>query len=342
MIKVITIFLIIAQPFLLINIRSLDFKGFIYKLDKIKELNHIFKSVTEKTKYKFSINSQRNKTSQSKDNKQFHRILKQPNTYLSSILNPYYPIRNWTVKEPEITAVSAFISDTFGDKTLYKKNPNEVLPIASLTKLMTAVIVMENMNLNDIITISPELVNSYIDNNEFRLGEKISVGNLLYIMLIKSSNDAAITLAHSKNLPYQEFINLMNEKAKKLKMKNTYFTDPSGYDKNNISTVSDLYKLAKYILRKHPLIFKITSIKETLAYSEDKKISHYLNNTNKLLGKIPNILGGKTGYTDNARECMLLVIKKYDSELIFIILKSEDRLKEMKKLIDWINAAYKF
>jgi len=332
MIKIITIFLIIAQPFLLINTRLLDFKGFVYTLDDF---------LLQKWHKNLWMNK-KNKVNQSKSFKKLHRTFDQPHTYLSSILSPYYPFRDWTIKEPEITAESALISDTFADKVLYQKNPHKILPIASLTKLMTAVIVMENMNLNDTITISPELLNSYIDHNEFELGEKISVKNLLYIMLIKSSNDAAITLANSKNLPYQEFINLMNEKAKKLKMKNTHFTDPSGYDKNNISTTSDLYKLAKYILKNHPLIFEITKIKEISVYSQDKKISHYLNNTNKLLGKIPNILGGKTGYTDKAKECMLLIVKKYNSDLIFIILKSENRFREMKKLIDWINAAYKF
>lgn len=248
-------------------------------------------------------------------------------------LNPnFIPIRNWSIKDPDIEARAAAVFDLNGNKFLYSKNIKEKLPIASLTKILTAIVVLENLSLDDVVTISKKAVMTEGENGRLVIGEKLTVRDLLYIMLIESSNDSAVALAGVIDKP----IDLMNQKAKELGLKDTYFVDPTGISKWNHSTAFDLAHLIKYSFSK-PLIWQILGIEEI------EISNHYLVNTNKLLGEIPEIIGGKTGYTEEAGGCMLTMIKVSDKPgeyLITIILGSNNRELETTKLVNWINKAY--
>jgi len=228
-----------------------------------------------------------------------------------------------------------------GEKVIFKKNSNERLPIASLTKLMTANIVLENYDLSREIKISEEAVLQEGEAGKLMAGKIFSVEYLLYPLLMESSNDAAFALANDYNgMTEEKFVELMNLKAGDLGLENTYFVNSTGLDPKqpghliNYSTAEDLVKFTKYLLKKS-LIWEILATPKFSLYGPE------LINTNGLLGKIPNIVGGKTGFTDQAGGCMLLVSKnKKGNFLINVILgalSSSARIEEMEKLINWLT-----
>lgn len=226
------------------------------------------------------------------------------------------PIRNKEAENLKITAkagISVFVNKNGEEKILFEKNAEIPLALASLTKLMTANVALEYYNMKE-----------------------WEIKKFLYPLLIESNNNSAIELANI--IGNEAFVELMNWEAKKLGMENTYFANPNGLDPEspkqglNYSTAKDLVKLAKYITFEKPLIWEISTIKE------DKNIQ----NTNKLLGEIENIIGGKTGETELAGQCLLLVLKapKDKGFIVNIILNSENRFEEMQKLIEWTKEAY--
>lgn len=163
-------------------------------------------------------------------------------------------------------------------------------------------------------------------------------------MLIESSNDAAECLASKLNR--ENFIILMNEKAKELKMKKTSFVNPSGLDEDNgtynISTAKDLTILASEIIKNYPLIPEILSHKEYTVISEEGT-SHRITTTNSLLQEMPTGTWGKTGYTEIANGCLILMTKNDLNDIIInIIINSNDRFGEMKNLTTWINNSFSF
>lgn len=248
------------------------------------------------------------------------------------------PDRNWDVKEVELGAKSSLCVE--GDKVLFNENENQRLAIASLTKLMSATIVLENYDLNMVNIVSRQ---AYIQSGEQGLlveGEMLSLNNLLYIMLIESSNDAAYSLAEVMGV--DKFVEQMNAKARIIGLSNTNFVDPSGLGADNYSTADDLVKLTKYLLDNHPIIFGILSNSSYNLYLPSGKLHHVLQNTNELLGKVPGLVAGKTGNTTEAKGCLLLIVKNEYTEdnLIYIILGSDDRFGEMQRLINWVNQAY--
>jgi D-alanyl-D-alanine carboxypeptidase len=235
------------------------------------------------------------------------------------------------------SAISVWLTPDGKEKILFEKESGKILPIASLTKLMTSYIVLEYYpDLSQVVEISKEAVFQQEDFGNLKVGERLSLENLLYIMLMESSNDAAFAL--SEVIGKESFVNLMNWEAENLGMKNTHFVDSMGISPKNVSSPKDLVKFAKKLLEK-PLIWEILQKKEFELYGPDGVFHHKLLNTNQLLGKMENILGGKTGYTLEAKGCFLLVLKAPDEKgfLINVILGSENRFTEMEKLINAIT-----
>jgi D-alanyl-D-alanine carboxypeptidase len=260
--------------------------------------------------------------------------------------NPnFLPIRDWGISEPAIEAKAALVFELDKDKILYQKNIDQVLPIASLTKLMTALIVLENMNLEEVVTISKQAIAAYGDQGDLVIGEEISIKNLLYALLVESSNDAAVALAEhydSVRLNQLSFVDLMNEKAKALGLKNTHFVDPSGYEPANVSTVKEIVHLVEYSLNQ-PLLWQILKTPVIDLSSVDGRIHHHWINTDELLNRLPNIIGGKTGYTEEAQGCLVLVVEPFPSgRLITVVLGAEERFLETERLIEWVERAYKW
>jgi len=247
------------------------------------------------------------------------------------------------------SAISLWVDDNFLHKRiLFGKNISEQLPIASLTKLMTAFVVIENYNLDQTVSISKEAVAQSEYAGNFKAGENFSVRNLLYSVLMESSNDAAYALAEV--ISPSAFVDLMNLEKKNIlgqNNKNTFFVNPTGLDSENnetigYSTAEDLAELASYFLKKTRLIFEISSLPSLDLYSSNGVFHHKILNTDELLGELPDVVGGKTGNTEKAGGCLILIQKSPNKEgyLVNIILGSEDRFGEMEKLSKWISSAY--
>lgn len=226
----------------------------------------------------------------------------------------------------------------------FEKNINEKRSIASITKLMTAIIVLENYDLEDKIIISQKAVNTFGSAGSLKVGEVFSVKDLLKMTLIESSNDAAEALA--EKMGRSKFVSLMNKKALEINMNNTVFVNPTGLDFNesNNSTISDLKNLVVYIIKEYPLIGDILSIRETDVYHQGL-FHHKIETTNYLLKEDNTYVWGKTGYTVGAGECIVLVMKKpfsndKNSYIINIIINSEDRFRDARIMEQWIKESF--
>ena len=273
-------------------------------------------------------------------------------TNLGEKLNKLKPIRHRNVEDLEIRAtsvISVFLDNKGKEKILFEKESGKILPIASLTKLMTALVVLENYDFSKEIKISEKAVEQPEDLGKLVAERIFPVKYLLYPLLMESSNDAAFSLANDYDgMTGEKFVTLMNSAAQKLNLNDTFFVNPSGLDpetktpetKINYSTASDLAKLTEELLKK-PLIWEILSTPRYNLYGPE------LLNTNELLGEIPEIVGGKTGYTYTAGGCMVLVtIAPKDAGFLVNVILGTDghngRFGEMKKLANWLNTAYKW
>ena len=246
-------------------------------------------------------------------------------------------------------ALSVLVDLEGRERFFFKRQENEKFPIASLTKLMTALIVLDNYKLSDKIKITEAVVKQEGEAGQLKPDEILSVKDLLYITLIESSNDAAYALT----LPMGEekFVDLMNLKAQNLGLNNTYFTNSTGLDSSdslgpsNYSTAKELVKLTKYLIFNKPEMFEILSKKEYNLYLENNVFHHRLVNTNKLLeesappvgGWQTKIMGGKTGYTEKAEDCLVLVLKCKDNYLVNVILGAQNKFEEMKKILNYVE-----
>jgi D-alanyl-D-alanine carboxypeptidase len=256
----------------------------------------------------------------------------------------YLPIRDFNVPEPVLGAKAAALFDVRSGRFLYSKNMNQRLPIASIAKLMSAVVILENLDLNDVFTVPIENINVDGRGADFYKDEQLRGTDLFKIMLIKSSNDAALTFATAAQKKGIDFVAKMNEKAQAIGMFNTEFADPAGLnDQDTFSTASDLVKLVN-CAGEYGLISQILRTESATVTSADGRTVHHLVNTNRLLGRIPNIIIGKTGYTDSALETMVLEVNINDGRdtIISVILGAEDRFAETEKLIRWVKTAYRW
>lgn len=258
----------------------------------------------------------------------------------------YFPIRDWGIPDPEISARSAMLYDLSSEKILFGINFDLKLPIASVTKLMTAVAVFENIDLDDVVEIKKSSIEKSISEgggNDLYEGEKIKASDLLKIMLIESSNVAAYAFAEHLEEKYAiNLVEKMNEKAKILGMNDTFFTEAAGLDdKKSFSTGQDLIKLVKYSF-KYGSLYDILKTQKTEVASIDGRLRHQILNTNQLLGRLFNIIGGKTGFTELAGGSIVLVTKApiNSSRLITVVLGSNDRFGDADKLVEWAAKAY--
>ena len=260
-----------------------------------------------------------------------------------NILQPL-PSRIKGVADFKIEAKAALILDVGTDAVLYSKNSDQKMPIASLTKIMTALVVLENVDLNSVVTISKNAFDTDGRKDNLVVNEKIKAENLLKIMLIRSNNTAAVSLAEHSSGSVEEFVKLMNQKAELLGLKNTKFSNPTGFDaEGNYSTAYDVAQLFDYV-SDELLIWEILRTQKLSIDSLDGKIKHNLKNTNLLLGRLENITGGKTGLTDEAGQCLVLIIGDPidNHQIVSIVLNAEDRFLETEKLGRWVFGSYRW
>ncbi len=247
-----------------------------------------------------------------------------------------------TTAYPVFSGQAVLALDLDSGVTLYEKNADAAVAPASTTKIITALVAMDYYDLNQEITIS----GISVEGQKMGLleGEKISVSDLLYGLLVYSANDAAEALAKSYcsdvNCGREFFISAMNKKAYQLGLRNTNFANPSGLDdSSHYATAGDLVK-ASVEAMKNPLFAQIVATKQTTVYSQDKKVVHKLANINELLGTVDGVMGIKTGWTENARENLVTYVERNNHRIVIALLGSQDRFGETKELIDWIFDNY--
>lgn len=222
------------------------------------------------------------------------------------------PHRKKGQPEPEFTArsvISVLIYEDGREKILFEKNIDQALPIASVSKIMTAYVSLDSYDSSD------------------------RVNDFLHSILIASNNWTAQELAQM--MGQEEFVVLMNLKAQELGLNNTHFINPTGLDSKegfNYSTARDLVDFAVHIFEKKPVIWRISILQD------------YRNtiNTNRLLGQVPGIIGGKTGVTLKAGECFLLLVESPDGKgyIVNVILGSANRFSEAEELLQWVTDSY--
>ena len=271
----------------------------------------------------------------------------------------FIPQRKDTYAETKVLAGSSVVIDVDSGTILHYDKGCAEAPIASLTKIMTAVLVMEKVpDLNEVVTIDSEAISadgtkvgcptsilSQCTSERLRIGEKITAGDLMTAMLIDSANDAAVALGKRMAGSQEAFGEMMNEKAAELNLGDSHFCNPSGLDAPGCySSAYDLARIAAYSM-KYDTIWKIMRTQEASVRSCDGKYEHLLKNTDVLLGQIPNCLGGKTGFTYNAGKSLMLAATDPETEkhkIIAVILNDNNRWEDMKNLVNWTFDNYEW
>jgi serine-type D-Ala-D-Ala carboxypeptidase (penicillin-binding protein 5/6) len=235
----------------------------------------------------------------------------------------------------QLTAKSVLVYDLASDKVIFEKDAKAKRPMASLTKIMTAIIAMENKKSDDEYVVSADdLVGE--DSMGLVAGERLSQEELLYGLLLPSGNDAAETFASNYDGGRKAFVKAMNDKAKALALIDTNFTNPSGLqgDGNQYTTAYDLLVVTRYALENFPIFKKIVETPEYEIEETSEHKAHYLANETNLLTTYPGVKGVKTGYTPEAGLCLVTYLEYDGHKIIGIILNSENRRGEMKELLD--------
>lgn len=237
---------------------------------------------------------------------------------------------------PSINSRAAIVIDRNSKKILYGKNENTRRAMASTTKIMTALVVIENTDLNNIVAISKKAAGTGGSRLKLKTGDKISVKDLLYGLMLKSGNDCAVALAEYTGGSIENFANMMNEKAIRLNLLNTHFITPHGLDKEeHYTTAYELAIITDYALN-NPIFSKIVNTKVANITINDK--NRTIANTNELLGNLEGVYGVKTGFTNGAGRCLVTSVKRDNMDIICIVLGADtknDRTKDSVKLIEY-------
>lgn len=245
-------------------------------------------------------------------------------------------------EKPNISAKNYILGDMDSSKIIISQEAGESVAVASTTKIMTAVVALEQYKTDDIVTVS-ETATTQIGSSVFlRVGEEISVEELLHCLLIKSGNDSAYALAqHLSGEGIDEFVELMNNKALELGLKSTKFLDPAGLNDEGRSSAEDLFKLTRYAM-KNQTFADIVALNKYTAKNSTASVSHPLDNSNRLVGEFNYMgaIGVKTGYTPVAGHCLVSAVERDGKTLIGVVLNTYSDTAsasavESIKLMDW-------
>lgn len=250
--------------------------------------------------------------------------------------NKYYYTNKDDTNGPKVSAKAFLVGDLNTGEVILSQNQNTQYPIASLSKLMTALVTNQITDKDPTVTVTKQALATEGTNGGLYAGEKISTSEILYPLLLESSNDAAEAIA--EHFGHDSFISKMNTEAQNLKMDSTSYEDPSGLSKNNISTVSDLFKLAGYLNKNDPDLISITD-KKSFSSTSQKQQSWY--NINHLVNTA-GYFGGKTGYTDAARQTIVSLFnlplgQSGTRPIAITLLSSPDRAKDVATILKYLN-----
>lgn len=237
------------------------------------------------------------------------------------------------------TSHSSIVMDMDSGRILYEKNKDDQSLIASITKIMTAVIAIENKNLDDIVEVGEEVLPMYGSNIYIEVGEKMTLRDLLYGLILRSGNDAAVTIAKYVGGSEEKFVELMNGKAKKLGMTNTIFRNSHGLDDKN-ENYSTAYDMAKLMIYANKLM-DFVEISGTRKWTVETDKKNYIwNNRNKMLTEYKYATGGKTGYTPKAGKTLVSTASQNNLNLVAVTINDTNHYETQKELFNNIFSKY--
>lgn len=246
-----------------------------------------------------------------------------------------------SVSELEIYSRRALVFERNSKTVLFEKNSKEQCKMASTTKIMTSILILENCNLSDMVTVSAKAGGTTGSRLGIHADDSISVNDLLYGLMLCSGNDTAVALAEYCSGSVEEFANLMNHKAQELQLSSTHFVTPHGLDNDeHYTTAYDFAILTDYAMN-NPLFLQIVGTKYYTVSING--ISKSIHNTNELLGVIPSVYGIKTGYTSGAGRCLITAAKENNLDIIVIVFGADTkkiRTDDSSKLINYIFSNY--
>ncbi len=238
-------------------------------------------------------------------------------------------------QELPITARAALLADAASGKILWALNPHLRCYPASLTKIMTALLIMERGNLEDWVTVPKEAAFTGESSMALKEGERVQLRDLLNAILVRSANDACVAAAIHLAGSVEQFVVWMNEKAQELGMTNTHFVNPHGlHDPQHYTTANDLLLLTRAALS-FPLFRQIVAQREIVIAPTGKSALRHYWNRNKLLTQYPGCDGVKTGYTVPAKRCFVASATRNGWQLIAIVLGSDDHFRDASILLDY-------
>lgn len=243
---------------------------------------------------------------------------------------------------PKTNSRRYIVYDRISKSMIIGKNEDVKSAMASTTKIMTTIVILEKADLNEKVTVSAKAGGTGGSRLGLKRGDKASVRDLLYGLMLRSGNDAAVALAEHVGGSVKGFAELMNEKAIELGLTNTHFVTPHGLDDaNHYTTALELAKLTDYAMYNETFA-KIVGTKSTTIYINNQ--SRQINNTNELLGVLNGVVGVKTGFTNNAGRCLVTETKRNNMDIITIVLGADtkkDRTKDSVNLIEYTFSKYK-
>ncbi len=235
---------------------------------------------------------------------------------------------------PVVNAEAALVTDLGSGETYFSFNSDKRWPLASLTKLMTAVVATENLDSKSRLTLSAADFANAEENEFFKAGYVYSVNDVISTMLLLSKNEAAQALADNYGL--DKFVSLMNEKSRELGMSSTHYEGPTGLSVVNQSTAEDIKKLAIFIERNEPKIFELTRRKVGLITELNSGRKTTIGNINIFAGQ-SDFLGGKTGYTDEASGNLVSVFSYERRPILIVVLGTANRFGETERIFEWFK-----
>ena len=248
---------------------------------------------------------------------------------------------NDLTKEPSISSRAAVVIDRTSNRIIFGKNENEVRKMASTTKIMTAIVIIENHDLTDTVTVSKKAAGTGGSRLGLKAGDKITVLDLLHGLMLCSGNDAAVCLAEYSAESVENFAKKMNQKAKDLGLKHTQYVTPHGLDnEEHFTTAYELALLTNYALQNKTFKSIVGTKAYTVSINEHPK---KLRNTNELLGVLNGVYGVKTGFTNGANRCLVTSTKRGDLDIICVVLGADTkkiRTKDSTKLIEYTFKNY--
>lgn len=258
---------------------------------------------------------------------------------LNSITNETVETAKQVIDEPNLSARIGLIFDRNSKTILYEKNGKKQVPMASTTKIMTSIVVLENANLNEVVTIDKKAAGTGGSRLELKANDKITVHDLLYGLMLRSGNDAAVALANHVGGSVEGFSKMMNQKAKQMGLTNSHFVTPHGLDQEeHYTTAYELACMADYALQ-IPKFKEIVGTKNYNITINGK--SRTISNTNELLGNLNGVYGIKTGFTNGAGRCLVTGCKRGNLDIITVVLGSDTKKIRTTDSIKLIEYAYK-